>query len=98
VIPQIKVLYNRLPRNGSSKAIDVLKLNGTLQNVSYRHVIIVTNYNTNDIHISYQSAVSRGQDKSFFFLHRICENFRKISRMSYSPQTSQLVASLAVIV
>jgi hypothetical protein len=58
--------------------IDVLKLNGTLQNFPYRHVIIVINYNTNNIYISYQSAVSRVQDRPFIFLRRICKNLIKI--------------------
>jgi hypothetical protein len=69
VIPQKKKLYNRLSRNRRSKVIDVidvLKLNGTLQNVPYCHDIIVINYNTNNIHNSYQSAISRLQYKPFF--------------------------------
>jgi hypothetical protein len=67
VIPQKKVLYNRLSRNRSSKVIDVIKLNGMLQNVPYCHVIIFVNYNMNNIHISYKPVISRLQDKPFFF-------------------------------
>jgi hypothetical protein len=66
VIPQKKVLYNRLSRNRSSKIFNVLKLIGTLQNVPYGHFIIVSYYVTNNIDISYQSAISRVQDKPFF--------------------------------
>jgi hypothetical protein len=61
-----KLLYNRPSRNRRSKVINVLKLNGTLQNVLYLHVIIFINYNTKNIHISYQSAVSCVQDKPIF--------------------------------
>jgi hypothetical protein len=87
VIPQIKkVLYNRLSRNRSSKVVDVIKLIGTLQNVPYRHVVIIVIYCiTNNIHISYQSAVSRVQDKPFLFLRRIRKNVRKITRRGLRP-------------
>jgi hypothetical protein len=77
VIPQEK--YNQLSRNRSSKVIDVLKLNRTLQNVPYYHVIIVINHNTNNIHILYQSAISFLQDEPFFFyveFVKTAENFR----------------------
>jgi hypothetical protein len=85
--------YNRLSIYRSSKVIDVLKLIGTLQNVSYRHVIIFIYYIMNNIHISYQSDVSCVQDKPFFFLRRNCTNLRKMLR-GYNPQTSPLVAPL----
>jgi hypothetical protein len=88
VIPQKKVLYNRLSRNHSIKVINVLKLNGTLQNVPYCHVIIVINYNTNNIHISYQSAVLHIQDKPFFIyveFVRISEKFRGVTTPKPHP-------------
>jgi hypothetical protein len=85
MIPQKKVLYNQLSRNRSNKVTDVLKWNGKLQNVPYCHAIIVIN-NMNNIQISYQSAISRLQDKSFFFLRRIYKNLRKIWRGVITPK------------
>jgi hypothetical protein len=90
MISQKKVLCNRLLRNCSKKVIDVLKLNRTLQNILYCYVIIVINYNTNNIHILYQS---RLQDKPIFFLCRICKNLRKISGGSQPPNTSSSCAT-----
>jgi hypothetical protein len=82
-----KKIYNPLSRNRSSKVINVIKLNQTLQNVPYCHVIIVINYNTNNIHISYQSANYRLQDKLFFsyvrFVKRTQKNFERGTQPPY---------------
>jgi hypothetical protein len=98
VITQKKLLHNQLSRNRSSKITDVLKLNGTIQNVPYCHVIIVINYDTNNIHISYQLVISRLQDKLFFSyveFVKTSEKFR-VWEGVITPQTPPLIAPLII--
>jgi hypothetical protein len=93
MISQKKVLCNRLLRNCSKKVIDVLKLNRTLQNILYCYVIIVINYNTNNIHISYQS---RLQDKPFFSYVEFVKTLEKFQG-GHNHQTPPLVAPLTIL-
>jgi hypothetical protein len=71
-----------------------LKLNGTLRNVPYCHVIFVINYNMSNIHISYKSAILCLQDKQFFSYIEFVKTSEKIRERGHNPQTSSLVTSL----
>lgn len=57
----------------------------------YIYLILSMRYmDTNNIHISYQSAVLRVQDKQFFFLPIICKNIRTITGWGGSQQSQQM--------